>query len=290
MKVFYSDHFVLPLPEGHRFPMVKYSMLRERVAQRWDLRPGRAPDATRGNGRGDPARPRPRLPETRGLRKAHGQGGPAHRFPVVGEDGRALPPRLGRHARGLPRRPRRGLRREPRGGDAPRVLRQGRGILRLQRLCHRRPRRPGRRSRGARGRHRHGRPPGERDGSDPARRPYGVYVLGPRRKELPLPQRGERPRRAPPRRRRTTRSSWRRSKVVWRRRSTQRTQTSRIYLAGADPFEGDRLGRLSVTKAGLAERDRIVLETCRERGIPVAVTMAGGYACEVEDTVEIHFQ
>ena len=63
-----------------------------------------------------------------------------------------------------------------------------------------------------------------------------------------------------------------------------------IYLAGADPFEGDRLGRLSVTKAGLAERDRIVLETCRERGIPVAVTMAGGYANEVEDTVDIHFQ
>jgi acetoin utilization deacetylase AcuC-like enzyme len=63
-----------------------------------------------------------------------------------------------------------------------------------------------------------------------------------------------------------------------------------IYLAGADPFEGDRLGRLSVTKSGLAERDRIVLETCRERGIAVAVTMAGGYANEVGDTVDIHFQ
>ena len=63
-----------------------------------------------------------------------------------------------------------------------------------------------------------------------------------------------------------------------------------IYLAGADPFEGDRLGRLSVTKSGLAERDRIVLETCRERAIPVAVTMAGGYAREVQDTVDVHFQ
>jgi acetoin utilization deacetylase AcuC-like enzyme len=63
-----------------------------------------------------------------------------------------------------------------------------------------------------------------------------------------------------------------------------------IYLAGADPFEGDRLGRLSVTKSGLAERDRIVLEACRERGIPVAITMAGGYANEVEDTVDVHFQ
>ena len=63
-----------------------------------------------------------------------------------------------------------------------------------------------------------------------------------------------------------------------------------VYLAGADPFEGDRLGRLSVTKSGLAERDRLVLETCRERGIPVATTMAGGYATEVQDTVDVHFQ
>lgn len=63
-----------------------------------------------------------------------------------------------------------------------------------------------------------------------------------------------------------------------------------IYLAGADPFEGDRLGRLSLTKPGLAERDRLVLETCLERGIPVAVAMAGGYADRVEDTVDVHLQ
>jgi acetoin utilization deacetylase AcuC-like enzyme len=45
-----------------------------------------------------------------------------------------------------------------------------------------------------------------------------------------------------------------------------------------------------VSKEGLAERDRLVLESCRERGIPVAVTMAGGYARKVEDTVEIHLR
>src|SRR5215218_3604923 len=72
---------------------------------RWDLRPGRALDATRGNGRGDPARPHPRLPGSRRLRNAHGQGDAAYRFPVVGEDGRALPPCLWRHARGLSRGP-----------------------------------------------------------------------------------------------------------------------------------------------------------------------------------------
>ncbi len=63
-----------------------------------------------------------------------------------------------------------------------------------------------------------------------------------------------------------------------------------IFLAGADPFEGDRLGRLSVTKKGLAERDRLVLESCRERDLPVVITMAGGYAKDVKDTVDIHFQ
>jgi len=63
-----------------------------------------------------------------------------------------------------------------------------------------------------------------------------------------------------------------------------------IFLAGADPFEGDKLGRLSVSKDGLAERDRMVLEGCRGRGIPVAVTMAGGYAPNMEDTVDVHFQ
>jgi acetoin utilization deacetylase AcuC-like enzyme len=63
-----------------------------------------------------------------------------------------------------------------------------------------------------------------------------------------------------------------------------------IFLAGADPFEGDKLGRLSMTKEGLAARDRMVLEGCRRRGIPVAVTMAGGYAPNIEDTVDVHFR
>jgi acetoin utilization deacetylase AcuC-like enzyme len=61
-----------------------------------------------------------------------------------------------------------------------------------------------------------------------------------------------------------------------------------IYLAGADPYEGDRLGRLRLTKDGLRSRDRLVLETLVERGIPVAVAMAGGYAPDVDDIVDIH--
>ena len=65
--------------------------------------------------------------------------------------------------------------------------------------------------------------------------------------------------------------------------------TMAIFLAGADPYEGDKLGRLSVTKGGLAERDRIVLEACRDAGLPVAVTMAGGYCPRIGETVDIHF-
>ena len=62
-----------------------------------------------------------------------------------------------------------------------------------------------------------------------------------------------------------------------------------IYLAGADPFAEDRFGRLNLSKKGLAERDRLVLGNCWDAGLPVAVTMAGGYAPNIEDTVDIHF-
>jgi acetoin utilization deacetylase AcuC-like enzyme len=61
-----------------------------------------------------------------------------------------------------------------------------------------------------------------------------------------------------------------------------------IYLAGADPFAGDQLGFLALSKAGLAERDRQVLDACRRRGLPLAISMAGGYAADVEDVVDIH--
>lgn len=61
-----------------------------------------------------------------------------------------------------------------------------------------------------------------------------------------------------------------------------------IYLAGADPYEDDQLGGLALTKAGLRARDRMVFEALRGAGVPVAVTLAGGYARRVEDTVAIH--
>ena len=63
-----------------------------------------------------------------------------------------------------------------------------------------------------------------------------------------------------------------------------------IYLAGADPFKKDRFGRMSLTKEGLERRDHLVFQHCYAAGLPVAVTMAGGYARQVLDTADIHFQ
>lgn len=63
-----------------------------------------------------------------------------------------------------------------------------------------------------------------------------------------------------------------------------------IFLAGADPHEGDRLGRLQVSKDGMRLRDEMVFQYAIERQLPVAFSMAGGYGKEIESTVDIHFQ
>ena len=61
-----------------------------------------------------------------------------------------------------------------------------------------------------------------------------------------------------------------------------------FYLAGADPYVGDRLGRLALSMEGLAARDELVLKSARAAGIPIVTAMSGGYAQDVNDTVEIH--
>jgi acetoin utilization deacetylase AcuC-like enzyme len=61
-----------------------------------------------------------------------------------------------------------------------------------------------------------------------------------------------------------------------------------FYLAGSDPYREDRFGRLGLSKAGLAERDTLVVEACRSREIPLVLTMSGGYARSVEDISIIH--
>ncbi len=61
-----------------------------------------------------------------------------------------------------------------------------------------------------------------------------------------------------------------------------------FYLGGADPYAGDKLGRLSLSVGGLRARDELVLRECRDRRVPVVTVMSGGYAVDVSDTVEIH--
>jgi acetoin utilization deacetylase AcuC-like enzyme len=61
-----------------------------------------------------------------------------------------------------------------------------------------------------------------------------------------------------------------------------------FYLAGADPYEDDQLGGLRLTKDGLRQRDRMVIDAVRQAGAPLVVTLAGGYARRVDDTVAIH--
>jgi acetoin utilization deacetylase AcuC-like enzyme len=61
-----------------------------------------------------------------------------------------------------------------------------------------------------------------------------------------------------------------------------------FFLAGADPFEDDQLGGLRLTRDGLRRRDRMVIETVRAAGVPLVVTLAGGYARRLDDTVSIH--
>jgi acetoin utilization deacetylase AcuC-like enzyme len=63
-----------------------------------------------------------------------------------------------------------------------------------------------------------------------------------------------------------------------------------IYLAGADPHEGDRLGRLNISKDGMRLRDETVLQYALDRRLPIAISMAGGYGKEIKSTVDIHFQ
>lgn len=289
MKVFYSDHFVLPLPEGHRFPMVKYSMLRERVARSGVCGPGELrvaepvsdEEITRAHSPDYLERVvsgaltdkevrrigfpwSPRMVE----RSRRASGGTLGACLVALEDGLAANLAGGTHHAFADR----GegycvfndsaiaARAVQAVGLVERVLvvdtdvHQGNGTAAILR-------------------------------DDPTVFTFSIHGAKnfPFHKEesdldAPLPDGADD------------------AEFLSALQAGLETALDAagaqlaIYLAGADPFEDDRLGRLAVTKRGLAERDRLVLEACRGRGIPVALTMAGGYARRVEDTVDVHFQ
>ncbi len=286
MKIFYSDHFVLPLPEGHRFPMVKYSMLRERVAEAalGELRvprpvtdeeilrahtPGYLGRVLDGSISAKEMR-RIGFPWTTQMveRSRRASGGTLDACRAALEDGLAANLAGGTHhafadqgegycvfndsviaARALQAE-----------GLVERVVvidtdvHQGNGTAAILE-------------------------------NDPSIFTFSIHgdKNFPFRKEesdldLPLPDSADD-------------VEFLDTLEMGLEKALETSGAGlAIYLAGADPFEGDKLGRLSVSKKGLAERDRIVLEACRGRGIPVVATMAGGYAPEIEHTVDIHFQ
>ena len=288
LKVFYSDHFVLPLPEGHRFPMVKYSMLRERVAASGICAPGelRVPrpvsdvEILRSHERGYLERVvsgtltrkemrRIGFPWSERMveRSRRASGGTLGACLAALEDGFAANLAGGTHHAFADRGEgycvfndsaiaARAMQAEDLVGRVLVVdtdVHQGNGTAAILR---------GDASVFTFSIHGAKNFPFHKERSDldvalPDGADDGEF--------LDALERG-----------------------LERALEASRAELA-IYLAGADPFEGDRLGRLSVSKEGLAERDRLVLESCRERGIPVAVTMAGGYARNVEDTVDIHF-
>jgi acetoin utilization deacetylase AcuC-like enzyme len=287
VKVYYSDHFVLPLPEGHRFPMAKYSMLRERVARDGICGPGElrtpraitdeeilrahAPSYLERVVSGDLTDKEVRrigFPWSERMveRSRRASGGTLGACLAALEEGFAANLAGGTHhalsGRGegycVFNDSAIAARAVQAAGLADRVVvidtdvHQGNGTAEILR-------------------------------GDPSVFTFSIHGAKnfPFHKEesdldAPLPDGADDT-----------------EFLTTLERSLERALEDAdlaLYLAGADPFEGDRLGRLSVTKRGLAERDRMVLETCRNRGIPVAVTMAGGYARDVEDTVDVHFQ
>ena len=289
MKVFYSDQFVLPLPDGHRFPMVKYSMLRERVIQSGICGPGelRVPDAVTDEeilrahetdylhrvvtGTLTPKEVRRiGFPWTERMveRSRRASGGTIGACRAALEDSVAANLAGGTHhalsGRGegycVFNDSAIAARAVQDAGLVERVVvidtdvHQGNGTARIL---------AGDPSVFTFSMHGEKNFPFDKENSD---------------LDIPLPDGAD-----------DTEflEALKRGLDIALDRSNAELA---IYLAGADPFEDDKLGRLKVTKPGLAERDRLVLDACRERDIPVAVTMAGGYAREVSDTVDIHFQ
>jgi acetoin utilization deacetylase AcuC-like enzyme len=289
LKVFYSDHFVLPLPEGHRFPMVKYSMLRERVASEGVCGPGelRVPQAVSDE---DILR----VHEAGYLRRvAAGTVTPKEMrrigFPwserMVERSRRASGGTLGACLAALED----GFAANLAGGTHHAFANRGEGycVFNDSAIAARAVRAAGLVERVV---------VVDTDvhqGNGTAailRGDPSVFTLSihgaknfPFRKEesdldVALPDGAD------------DGEFLEALEVNLEKVLAASAAQLAIYLAGADPYEDDRLGRLSVSKEGLAERDRLVLESCRERDIPVAVTMAGGYARRVQDTVDIHFR
>ena len=261
------DHFVLPLPEAHRFRWRSTPAARAHRSPTASSR--RTISVSRRRYRADDLRARAR-------RRAYVDDGrdgtlprrasAADRLPVVAGDGRAVAA-LASAARSPPRAARAATKGAVgRTSPAARTTRfaiaakatassttspSRRAVLLAARCRHRAAPHRRRRLR---------RPPGQRHRGDLPRRPGGLHLLAARREELPVPQGDERPRRDARRRRPATRSISRALAGDLPTRARRGIGPDLVfYLAGADPYEGDRLGRLKLTIDGLRARDRMVV-------------------------------
>jgi acetoin utilization deacetylase AcuC-like enzyme len=293
MQAFYADQFVLPLPDGHRFPMAKYAMLRERLAAEPGMRLEPAPAASDGE--------LALVHEPRYVRAvAEGQLSPAEQREI----GFPWSPRMAERARrsvgatiaAARAALREGVAANLAGGTHHAYAHKGSGfcvfndVAVAARLMQAEAHRRARQLRVAvidldvhQG---NGTAAIFRDDDT-------VFTLSlhgarnfPFRKEasdldVELPDG-------------CTDAPYLQAldqalQTLWAHHGATPPDLA-FYLAGADPHENDRLGRLKLSDEGMAERDRRVLQACRDRGVPVALSMAGGYGHDLARMVEVQFR
>ena len=288
MDLWSHDRFTFPLPATHRFPLTKYARLRARLEADGIARPDEIHECEPVPWDWIEAVQQPALVErlrdgTLSVREQRGLG-----LPWSPE----LVERARRTTAGTVAAARRALRarrrHEPRRRHPPRRLRLRPRLLPVQR--RRRRARPRARRRTASRRalvvdcdvHQ-----GDGTAQALAADAEAFTRVAARRAQLPLPAHPVRPRRRPPDRDRRREYLRALDEALDAALPRARPDVA-FYLAGADPFEGDRLGRLALTKAGLRARDELVVERLRGAGAAVVVVLAGGYAHDVEDTVDIN--
>lgn len=294
MQAFYADQFVLPLPEGHRFPMAKYAMLRERLLGEPGIRLAPAPAASDGE---LALAHEPRYVTA----VAEGSLGPAEQreigfpwSPAMAERARRSVGATIAAARAALRE---GVAANLAGGTHHAYAHKGSGYCvfndvavaarLMQAETFRRERRPLRVAVIDLDVHQGNGTAAIFRGDD------SVFTLSlhgarnfPFRKEasdLDVELEDG-----------TTDEPYLAAldqalDALWSRHG-QEAPGLAFYLAGADPHENDRLGRLKLTAEGLAERDRRVLQACRERGVPMALSMAGGYGKDLARMVDVQFR
>jgi acetoin utilization deacetylase AcuC-like enzyme len=292
MHAYYADHFVLPLPEGHRFPMRKYSRLRDRLTQELPgVQMREAPAASDGE-----------LALVHTPAYIQGVATGSLDAALQREIGFPWSPAMAERARrsvGATVAAARDALGAGRGGQpgwrhAPCLCAQGRGLLCVQRHRRHGPPDAGRGLAAPapdieRGCDRPGRAPRQWHRACVCQRPQCVHPVSAWRKNFPF-------RKEPSDLDVGLPDGCTDEPYLAALHQALQTLQDRfdpqlvIYLAGADPHEGDRLGRLKLTMDGMQARDRVVMDWAWQRRLPVVLCMGGGYGHDIETTVQVQMQ